>query len=62
MARLGSSGVGFVSILKETAMTRNHLLLLSLQPRPPARRSIWRMALDLLGHAFGAPARPERRR
>lgn len=44
-------------------MTRNHLLILSMNARPPAGRSVWRMTLDVLGQAFGAPAaRPERRR
>lgn len=43
-------------------MTRNHLLILSMQPRPPTQRSVWRMTMDVLGQAFGAPAeRPERR-
>lgn len=62
MARLGLSGVGFVSVLKETVVTRNHLLILSMKPRSPAQRSVWRMTLDVLGQAFGAPAEhPERR-
>lgn len=44
-------------------MTRNRLLILSMKPRPPAGRSVWRMTLEVLGQAFGAPAvRPERRR
>lgn len=62
MARLGRSDVDSVSPLKEIVVTRNHLLILSMKPRPAAQRSVWRMAVDVLGSAFGAPsARPERR-
>lgn len=44
-------------------MTRNHLLILSMHSRPPAGRGVWRMTLDVLGQAFGAPAvGPERRK
>lgn len=44
-------------------MTRNHLLVLSMKPCSPTKYGVWRMTLDLLGQAFGAPtARPERRR
>lgn len=44
-------------------MTRNHLLILSMKPRPPAQGGVWRMTLDVLGQAFGAPAvRSERGR
>ncbi len=63
MARLRPSDVDFVSVLKETAMTRNHLLILSMTPRPAARSSVWSMTLNVLGQAFGALAvSPERRR
>lgn len=34
-------------------MTRNYILKLSLQPR--STPSVWRMTLDLIGQAFGAP-------
>lgn len=44
-------------------MNRNHLLLLSMKPHPPAPRTVWRMTMDVLGQAFGVPAdRQERRR
>ncbi len=44
-------------------MTRNHLLIASMKPRPPAERSVWRMTMELLGYAFGAASvRPERPR
>lgn len=62
MARLRPWDVVCVSLLKETAMTRNHLIL-SMKPRPPAQGGVWRMTLDVLGQAFGAPAvRSERGR
>lgn len=38
-------------------MTRNHLLSLSLR-RPSARPGVWRMTLNLIGLAFGAPCPP----
>ena len=41
-------------------MTRNHLLKLSLQPRRSP--SVWRMAMDVLGQAFGAGPRADRER
>lgn len=41
-------------------MTRNHLLILSMQPRPSAGPSVWRMTMTVLGAAFGAPRRPQR--
>ncbi|MFN3559996.1 MAG: hypothetical protein ACK4UQ_12005 [Brevundimonas sp.] len=37
-------------------MTRNHLLKLSVRPRPAAQPTVWRMTMDLLGQAFGVPA------
>ena len=63
MARLRPSDVDCVSVLKETVMTRNHLLILSMKPRPPAQGGVWRMTLHVLGQAFGVLAvGPERRR
>ncbi|WP_291538664.1 hypothetical protein [Brevundimonas sp.] len=41
-------------------MTRNHMLKLSLQPR--STPSVWRMTLDLIGQAFGAPSPQDRGR
>lgn len=35
-------------------MTRNHLLILSLQRRPREPRGVWRMTMDVIGQAFGA--------
>lgn len=37
-------------------MTRNHLLKLTLRPRPVGEVSVWRMTMDVLGVAFGAPS------
>lgn len=37
-------------------MTRNHLLILSMKPRPPAQGGVGRMTLNVLDQAFGAPA------
>jgi hypothetical protein len=42
-------------------VSRNHLLILSMTRRRPAPPSVWRMTLDLLGHAFGVAVSPERR-
>ncbi len=42
-------------------MTRNHLLIQSMEPHRPAGPSVWRMTMALLGYAFGAP-RQERPR
>lgn len=43
-------------------MTRNHLLILSMKRRPPARAGVWRMTMDVLGQAFGAPRPHQDRR
>ncbi|WP_439472496.1 hypothetical protein [Brevundimonas sp.] len=43
-------------------MTRNALLTQSLKPRPVAPPSVWRMAMDVIGQAFGAASTRERGR
>ena len=40
---------------KEVTMTRNHLFKLSTRRGPAGRPSVWRMTMDVLGQAFGAP-------
>jgi hypothetical protein len=45
MARLWPSAADFISVLKETALTRNHLLILSLKRRGRAQAGVWRMTL-----------------
>lgn len=37
-------------------MTRNHLLKLTLRRQPAEPVSVWRMTMDVLGAAFGAPS------
>jgi hypothetical protein len=44
-------------------MTRNHLLKLSTRSSPVGQPGVWRMTMNLLGMAFGAPvSRGEDRR
>ena len=43
-------------------MTRNHLLILSMQPSRSPRRSVWRMTMDVIGATFGVPVRRDIRR
>lgn len=44
-------------------MTRNHPLKLTLRRRPADEISVWRMTMDVLSAAFGAPSsRREARR
>jgi|GEM_PF-2471156 len=43
-------------------MTRNSLLIHGLKPRSQTPRGVWRMTMDLIGQAFGAPPASNRER